>query len=157
PLWLKLVGCGCVACYGMLAAIARLATNGLWLPIGIHFAWNLLEGFVFGFPDSGIPSPDGLLHPIVTGPALLTGGDYGPAGGLVMLVLAGVAGALILALKPSRGAGPAPRGRATGTPRSPRPRPDPRWSTGASAAGCGRPGRASAATPTSHGTQRRPP
>lgn len=102
PLWLKLVGCGCVALYGMLAAIARLATNGLWLPMGIHFAWNLLEGFVFGFPDSGVPSPHALLHPIVTGPVLLTGGDYGPEGGLVMVVLAGVAGALILALKRPR-------------------------------------------------------
>jgi membrane protease YdiL (CAAX protease family) len=102
PLWLKLVGCGCVALYGMLAAIARLATNGLWLPMGIHFAWNLLEEFVFGFPDSGLPSPHGLLHPIVTGPVLLTGGNYGPEGGLVMLILAGVAGALILALKPPR-------------------------------------------------------
>lgn len=99
PLWVKLVGCGCVACYGMLAAIARLATNGLWLPMGIHLAWNLLEGFVFGFPDSGIPSPHGLLNPIVTGPALLTGGEYGPEGGLIMLALACVTGVLILALK----------------------------------------------------------
>ncbi len=96
PPWLKLVGCVCVAFYGMLAAIARLATNGLWLPMGLHFAWNLLEEFVFGFPNSGVPSPDGLLHPTVTGPVLLTGGDYGPEGGLVMLVLAGVAVALIV-------------------------------------------------------------
>ncbi len=99
PSWLKLVGCMCVAFYGVLAAIARLATNGLWLPMGLHFAWNLLEEFVFGFPDSGVPSPDGLLHPVVTGPVLLTGGDYGPEGGLVMLVLAGVAVALIVGPK----------------------------------------------------------
>jgi membrane protease YdiL (CAAX protease family) len=97
PVWLKLVGCGCVAFYGMLAAISRLVTNGLWLPMGIHFAWNLLEDFVFGFADSGVPSPNTLLHATVTGPVLLTGGDYGPEGGLVMLVLAGVAVALIVA------------------------------------------------------------
>jgi membrane protease YdiL (CAAX protease family) len=96
PTWLKVVGCGCVAFYGMLAAIARLATNGLWLPIGIHFAWNLLEDFVFGFPDSGVASPESLLHATVSGPVLLTGGGYGPEGGLVMLVLAGVAIALIV-------------------------------------------------------------
>jgi membrane protease YdiL (CAAX protease family) len=99
PTWLKLVGCGCVAFYGMLAAIARLATNGLWLPVGIHFAWNLLEDFVFGFPDSGVASPESLLHATVSGPVLLTGGGYGPEGGLVMLVLAGVAIALIVGPK----------------------------------------------------------
>jgi membrane protease YdiL (CAAX protease family) len=98
PLWLKLVGCVCVAFYGVLAAIARLTTDGLWLPMGLHFTWNLLERFVFGFPDSGVPSPDGLLHPIITGPVLLTGGDYGPEGGLVMLVLASVAVAIIVGL-----------------------------------------------------------
>ena len=110
PGWLKLVGCACVASYGMLAAIARLATNGLWLPMGMHFAWNLLEEFVFGFADSGVPSPDALLHATVTGPVLLTGGDFGPEGGLIMLVLAGVAVMLIVAAErggarsePSRG------------------------------------------------------
>jgi hypothetical protein len=35
----------------------------------------------------------------VTGPVLLTGGDYGPEGGLVMLVLAIVAVALIVGSK----------------------------------------------------------
>ncbi len=96
PLWLKLIGCGCVAFYGMLTAIARLVTNGLWMPIGIHFAWNLLEDFVFGLPDSGVPSPNALLHSTVTGPMLLTGGGYGPEGGLIMLLLAAVATALIV-------------------------------------------------------------
>ena len=99
PDWLKLVGCACVAFYGMLAAIARLRTDGLWLPIGIHFAWNLLEGFVLGFPNSGVPSTDGLFHANVTGPVILTGGDYGPEAGLVMLVLAGAAMLFILRLR----------------------------------------------------------
>jgi hypothetical protein len=101
PPWLKVVGCGCVACYGMLAAIARLSTGGLWLPMGLHFAWNLLEAFVFGFPDSGLPSPHGLLHPVVTGPVILTGGGYGPEGGLIMLLFACLSIALIVV--PKRG------------------------------------------------------
>jgi uncharacterized protein len=103
PLWLKLVGCGCVAVYGMLNAVARVATSGLWMPMGIHFAWNLLEDFVFGFPDSGVPSPNGLLHSSVTGPVLLTGGGYGPEAGLIMLLLAGVA--ILLIIGPKRGVG----------------------------------------------------
>ena len=101
PPWLKVVGCGCVACYGMLAAIARLSTRGLWLPMGLHFAWNLLEAFVFGFPDSGLPSPHALLHPVITGPVILTGGGYGPEGGLIMLLFACLSIALIVV--PKRG------------------------------------------------------
>jgi len=92
--WLKLVGCGCVGAYGMLAAILRLASGSLWLPMGMHFAWNLLEQFVFGFPDSGVLSTEGLLRATVTGPELLTGGAYGPEAGLMMLIVAGAAGAV---------------------------------------------------------------
>ena len=107
--WLKLVGCGCVAAYGMCAAVARLATGGLWLPIGMHFAWNLLEEFVFGFADSGVASDDALLRATVTGPVLLTGGAYGPEGGLVMLVLAGAAVAILLFLLSRLGSSPTSR------------------------------------------------
>lgn len=99
--WLELVGCGCVAAYGMLGAILRLASGSVWLPMGMHFAWNLLEQFVFGFPDSGIASGEGLLRATVTGPVLLTGGAYGPEAGLIMLGLAGAAGAV--AVKAIRG------------------------------------------------------
>jgi len=105
--WLRLVGCGCVAAYGMVAAFARLATGALWLPMGMHFAWNLLEQFVFGFSDSGVASDGALLRATVTGPVVLTGGAYGPEGGLVMLVLAGAAVAIILLLS-SRGGDPTP-------------------------------------------------
>ena len=104
--WLKLVGCGCVAAYGMCAAIARLATGGLWLPIGMHFAWNLLEEFVFGFADSGVASNDALVRATMTGPVLLTGGAYGPEGGLVMFVLAGAAVAVLLFLASRVGSSP---------------------------------------------------
>jgi hypothetical protein len=110
--WLKLVGCGCVAAYGMSAAIVRLATNGLWLPIGMHFAWNLLEEFVFGFPNSGVASDDALVRATVTGPVLLTGGAYGPESGLVMLVLAGAAVAALLFLLSRVGSSPSDTSRS---------------------------------------------
>jgi len=67
---------------GVLFAVAYLVAGNLWLPIALHFAWNLFEGPVFGFPVSGI-GMGGLLAISVTGPAYITGGPFGPEGGLV--------------------------------------------------------------------------
>jgi CAAX protease family protein len=79
---------------GILFGTAVLASGRLWLPIGLHVAWNLFEGPVLGFPVSGIPFPSDVT-PLVTGPPLWTGGDFGPEAGLLG-ILASAAGALIL-------------------------------------------------------------
>lgn len=69
---------------GLLMAYGWIATGRLWLPIGLHIAWNFFQGAVFGFPVSGIPI-EGLLHIQDVGPAWLTGGEFGPEGGLIVL------------------------------------------------------------------------
>jgi uncharacterized protein len=79
---------------GILFGAAVLATGRLWLPIGLHVAWNLFEGPVLGFPVSGFVFPSDLT-PVVTGPPLWTGGRFGPEAGLLG-TLACAAGALIL-------------------------------------------------------------
>ncbi|WP_433293576.1 lysostaphin resistance A-like protein [Actinoplanes sp. CA-030573] len=73
---------------GMLAA-AYAATRTLWLPIGLHFGWNLAEGAIFGTEVSGSDSPDGLLHGTTSGSTALTGGEFGPEAS-VYSVLAGL-------------------------------------------------------------------
>ncbi|MCR6487509.1 CPBP family intramembrane metalloprotease [Amycolatopsis sp. OK19-0408] len=73
---------------GMLAA-AYAATRTLWLPIGLHFAWNFAEGGIFGTDVSGTTAPDGLLRGELSGSSALTGGEFGPEGS-VWSVLAGV-------------------------------------------------------------------
>ena len=73
---------------GMLAA-AYAATRTLWLPIGLHFAWNFAEGGVFGTDVSGTDAPQGLLHGVMSGSTWITGGDFGPEGSLFS-VLAGL-------------------------------------------------------------------
>jgi uncharacterized protein len=74
---------------GLVFAGSYLATRRLWLAMGLHFAWNFFQGPVFGFPVSGV-APNGLVSLHVTGPALFTGGAFGPEGGLLGL------GALLL-------------------------------------------------------------
>ncbi|NJP29871.1 CPBP family intramembrane metalloprotease [Microbispora sp. SCL1-1] len=62
---------------GMLAA-AYAATRTLWLPIGVHFGWNFAEAGIFSAEVSGNGATHGLLNSVTSGPALLTGGDFGP-------------------------------------------------------------------------------
>lgn len=73
---------------GMLGA-AYVATRTLWVPIGLHFAWNFAEGGIFGTGVSGTDSPQGLLHGVLSGPTALSGGEFGPEASLCAL-LAGV-------------------------------------------------------------------
>jgi len=71
---------------GALLAAAYVATRSLWLPIGIHWAWNLFEGPVWGSRVSGNDIAV-LARSSFPGPALLTGGAFGPEAGLPAMVL----------------------------------------------------------------------
>ncbi|GAA0349958.1 CPBP family intramembrane metalloprotease [Actinoallomurus spadix] len=62
---------------GTLAA-AYAATRNLWVPIGLHFGWNFAEAAIFSTEVSGNGSNDGLLHSVMSGPAYITGGKFGP-------------------------------------------------------------------------------
>lgn len=68
---------------GVLFAVAWLRTHGLWLPWGLHFAWNASMGLLFGLPVSGITEFSSVVQTRATGPLWLTGGDYGPEGALL--------------------------------------------------------------------------
>lgn len=69
---------------GLFLAFGYVRTQQLWLPIGLHIGWNFFEGTVFGFPVSGSFFYRLIRHS-VTGPKLITGGDFGPEAGLIML------------------------------------------------------------------------
>jgi hypothetical protein len=68
---------------GVPLSIAYLRTRSLWMPVGMHFIWNYIQGFVFGLPLSGYTFSTSLLKAQVHGAAWLTGSNYGPEGGLV--------------------------------------------------------------------------
>jgi hypothetical protein len=62
---------------GVALSVAYLRTRALWLPWGIHFAWNATLGLVFGLPVSGIRLFNVALRTTAAGPNWLTGGTYG--------------------------------------------------------------------------------
>jgi membrane protease YdiL (CAAX protease family) len=82
---------------GLLLSLPYLLTGELAVPIGLHLSWNLFQGTVYGFPVSGSVPSRRLLVPEQGGPALWTGGDFGPEGGLVGTV-ATLAGCVLIAL-----------------------------------------------------------
>jgi hypothetical protein len=66
---------------GLFLASGYLVTRSLWLPIGLHFSWNLFQGTIFGFAVSGTSGFHVIEHR-VSGPQWLTGGAFGPEAGL---------------------------------------------------------------------------
>lgn len=97
---------------GMLAA-AYIATRNLWLPIGLHFAWNYAGAGVFGTAVSGEDAPDGLIESVTSGPALLSGGDFGPEGSLYAVGAGAVLTIVFMWLARRRGTIVGPRRRRT--------------------------------------------
>jgi uncharacterized protein len=73
------------ALVGVLLAICYLRTRALWLPLGIHFSWNFVQGYVLGLPVSGVTFPSAIFQAKISGPSWLSGGAYGPEGSILCL------------------------------------------------------------------------
>ncbi len=69
---------------GVFFAYAYQQTGQLWLPIGVHIGWNFFEGTIYGFRVSGLDAFR-LVQQSIEGPALWTGGGFGPEAGLMLL------------------------------------------------------------------------
>jgi len=86
---------------GVLFGVAYQFTQNLWLPIGIHFAWNFLLGPVLGLSVSGgDPWGVGSRLLIVEGPEVFTGGAFGIEGGLVVTLCTSIGIVILLLLFP---------------------------------------------------------
>jgi hypothetical protein len=85
----------------MLGA-AYMLTRSLWLPMGIHAAWNFTQGEVFDIPVSGT-KVHGLVQAKLTGPPLLTGNGFGLEASLIAMVIATLFGIFLLWLAIRKG------------------------------------------------------
>jgi CAAX protease family protein len=74
---------------GVLLGAAYLLTHRLWLPIGIHVAWDLANDGIFGVGAAGISgaSIQGILQATLTGPVLLSGGTAGVEASLISVIV----------------------------------------------------------------------
>ena len=74
-----------IALAGVAFCCAYLITGNLWLPLAYHFSWNFFQGPVFSFPVSGMISGGLLLTQVSQTGSAITGGAFGPEGGLTGL------------------------------------------------------------------------
>jgi hypothetical protein len=74
-----------IALAGVAFCYAYLITGNLWLPLAFHFSWNFFQGPVFSFPVSGVFSGGLLSTQVSQAKSVITGGAFGPEGGLTGL------------------------------------------------------------------------
>ncbi|WP_424769415.1 lysostaphin resistance A-like protein [Paenibacillus sp. sgz302251] len=68
---------------GILLAVAREVSGGLWMPIGIHLTWNYFQGNIYGFKVSGTDLVPSVMETELTGPVPLSGGTFGLEGSFI--------------------------------------------------------------------------
>lgn len=82
--------------FGMLFGLPYILTGRLGLSIGLHIAWNFVQGNVFGLPVSGGGSQMTMIATREQGPDLWTGGTFGPEGGLIGIAATALGCILVL-------------------------------------------------------------
>jgi len=80
---------------GILLVAVYMLTRRLWMAIGVHFAWNWVQGPFFGIPVSG-HDINGFFETTVNGSELLTGGAFGAEASIVALITCTLVGLVIL-------------------------------------------------------------
>ncbi|HEX7918229.1 MAG TPA: CPBP family intramembrane glutamic endopeptidase, partial [Gemmatimonadales bacterium] len=79
-----------VALAGVFLSAAFWLPGGMWAATGVHLGWNLTLA-AFGAPVSGIPFTLPMLDYATGGPQWLTGGNFGPEGGIIATLIIGIA------------------------------------------------------------------
>ena len=72
---------------GLLLGASYKWSGSLWVPIGIHWAWNYTQGNIFGLAVSGSDAGETMLTTIVNGPDIITGGAFGPEASIISVIL----------------------------------------------------------------------
>jgi len=88
---------------GITMGGAFMLTRRLWLPIGIHFAWNFTQSGIFASAVSGNVVAQGILRSTLTGPDWFTGGAFGVEASIVTVALGLAVGILFIGRANKRG------------------------------------------------------
>jgi hypothetical protein len=73
--------------FGLFTAVYATKRGNIWGPCGFHFAWNFIMGNVYGFHVSGYDSESSLMYFTTSNRTFITGGQFGPEGGIPGLVV----------------------------------------------------------------------
>jgi len=71
---------------GLMLAAAYKWSGTLWLPIGIHWAWNYVQGNIYGIAVSGTDAGESILVTTTAGPDIITGGPFGAEASIIAVI-----------------------------------------------------------------------
>ena len=71
---------------GVWCGVLFCLTRSLWVVIGLHAAWNIAQGPIYGVTVSGI-AQHGIINAQIAGPWWLTGGSFGLEAALTSVIL----------------------------------------------------------------------
>ena len=91
----NVLGIATVVLAGLMLAAAYMNTGRLWMCVGMHAAWNFVQGGVFSAAVSG-GTVHGLLESTFSGPDWLTGGAFGVEGSALSLLVTAAATVVLL-------------------------------------------------------------
>lgn len=74
-----------VALAGLTFVYVLYRTGSLWWAIGFHATWDWMQSYFYGTSDSGLVVQGHLLQSHPAGAALLSGGDTGPEGSILVV------------------------------------------------------------------------
>jgi membrane protease YdiL (CAAX protease family) len=87
---------------GVMLGAAYMLTRSLWLPMGLHAAWNFAQGEIYDIPVSGTPV-HGMVDARLCCNPLLTGGGFGLEASVIAIVVATAFGLWLLWLAIRKG------------------------------------------------------
>jgi membrane protease YdiL (CAAX protease family) len=87
---------------GLMLGMMYQVTRSLWACMGLHAAWNLMQGPVYGIAVSGL-TQKGWIIPTMTGPDWLTGGGFGAEASVPALICCSALTAVLLVIAVRRG------------------------------------------------------
>ena len=87
---------------GLLLGGAYMLTRSLWMPIGLHAAWNFVQGAIWDVPVSGLDE-QGLVEARLSGPELLSGGAFGLEASIIAMIMATAVGVWLVRVAVRRG------------------------------------------------------
>ncbi|MEO7276930.1 MAG: CPBP family intramembrane glutamic endopeptidase [Sphingomicrobium sp.] len=87
---------------GVMLGAAYMLTRSLWLPMGLHAAWNFAQGEIWDIPVSGT-RVHGLVVAKLSGDPLLTGNGFGLEASIIAIVVATLFGLWLLMLAIRKG------------------------------------------------------
>ena len=87
---------------GIMLGAAYMLTRSLWLPMGLHAAWNFAQGEIYDIPVSGTPV-HGMIDARLCCDPLLTGNGFGLEASPIAIVVATLFGLGLLWLAIRKG------------------------------------------------------